>query len=218
MPEVHIDEQSLDVVDEVKLLGLVITSDLKWTKNTESICKKGYSRLWMLRRLKALGADKDDLKEVYEKQVRSILEFGIPVFTAGLTVDDSNNIERVQRTAAYIILDEDYTSYGDALAVLDLEPLWERRIGICTNFAQKAIKSEKFSNWFNVNEVKETKNDRKCKEIVTEPILKPVTSRTKRRYPGWFFVIGDLVAPLNLLKTLSSNFPGYVLFNSLIGV
>ena len=69
----------------------------------------------MLRRLKALGADKDDLKEVYEKQVRSILEFGIPVFTAGLTVDDSNNIERVQRTAAYIILDEDYTSYGDAL-------------------------------------------------------------------------------------------------------
>ena len=180
MPDVHIDEQSLDVVDEVKLLGLVITSDLKWTKNTESICNKGYSRLWMLRRLKALGADKDDLKEVYEKQVRSILEFGTPVFTAGLTVDDSNNIERVQRTAAYIILDEDYSSYGDALAGLDLEPLWERRIGICTNFAQKAIKSEKFSNWFTVNEVKETKNDRKCKEIVIEPTLKQITSRTKR--------------------------------------
>ena len=45
MPDVHIDDQSLDVVDEVKLLGLVITSDLKWTKNTENICNKGYSRL-----------------------------------------------------------------------------------------------------------------------------------------------------------------------------
>ena len=117
---------------------------------------------------------------MYEKQVRSILEFGTPVFTAGLTVDDSNNIERVQRTAALIMLDEDYTSYGDALTVLDLKPLWERRLDICTNFAQKAIKSEKFSNWFTVNVVKETKNDRKCKEIVIEPTLKPVTSRTKR--------------------------------------
>ena len=43
------------------------------------------------------------------------------------------------------MLDEDYTSYGDALAVLELEPLWERRIGICTNFAKKAIKSEKLN-------------------------------------------------------------------------
>ena len=44
MPDVHIDDQSLDVVDEVKLLGLVITIDLKWTTNTESICNKGYRR------------------------------------------------------------------------------------------------------------------------------------------------------------------------------
>ena len=74
------------------------------------------------------------------------------------------------------MLDED----GDALAVLDLEPLWERRKDICTNFAKRAIKCERFSNWFTVNELKETKNDRKCKEIVIEPTLKPVTCRTKR--------------------------------------
>ena len=39
-----------------KLLGGIFISDLKWYENTQLICKKGYERLWMLRRLKKLGA------------------------------------------------------------------------------------------------------------------------------------------------------------------
>ena len=66
----------------------------KWTQNTESICKKAYNHL--LQRLNALGADVFDLKDVYEKQVRSVLEFGPPVFSAGLTVDDSSTIRQQQ--------------------------------------------------------------------------------------------------------------------------
>ena len=87
-PEMNLDGVELQVVDELRLLGLVVTSDLKWKQNTESICKRAYGRMWMLRRLKILGADKDDLKEVYVKQIRSIVEFGTAVFTAGLTVEE----------------------------------------------------------------------------------------------------------------------------------
>ena len=45
----------LDVLKVVKLLGIIVSSDLKGSNNSVFICKKGYARLWMLRRLKKLG-------------------------------------------------------------------------------------------------------------------------------------------------------------------
>ena len=42
----------LDIEDEFKLLGVKITSNLRWDANTQYICAKAYSRLWMLRNLK----------------------------------------------------------------------------------------------------------------------------------------------------------------------
>ena len=80
-PEMNLDGVEMQVVDELRMLGLVVTSHLKWKQKTESICKRAYShysRMWMLRRLKILGADNDDLKEVFEKQIRRIVKFGTP--------------------------------------------------------------------------------------------------------------------------------------------
>ena len=180
MPGITLDGNSLEVVEEMPLLGLVLTSDLKWSRNTENMCKKAYNKKWLLRRLKAQGADTCDLKDIFEKQIRSVLEFGTPVYTAGLTNEDKNNIERVQRTAAHVILGVNYTDYKSALDYLSLDTLEKRRIGICTNFAKKAVKHPKFSSWF----VKSSQNsgikERQCKPVVEEPYLKPVKHRTKR--------------------------------------
>ena len=71
-------DDNLEVVESFKLLGVKLRSDLRWVENTDYICKRGYSRLWMLRRLKALGATQTELVDVYEKQVRSILELAVP--------------------------------------------------------------------------------------------------------------------------------------------
>ena len=38
--------------DKFKLLGVKITSNLRWDANTQYICAKAYSRLWMPRILK----------------------------------------------------------------------------------------------------------------------------------------------------------------------
>ena len=57
----------------------------------------------MLRRLKPLGASEEDLLDVYEKQIRSVLEFASPVWTSGLTNDEKNQIERVQKAAFSIL-------------------------------------------------------------------------------------------------------------------
>ena len=66
--------ENLEVVEQFKLLGLIFRSDNKWYDNTQYICQKGYTRLWMLRRLKGLGASVEELMDVYYKQVRSVLE------------------------------------------------------------------------------------------------------------------------------------------------
>jgi hypothetical protein len=51
----------------------------------------------MLRRLKGLGASTNELLDVYQKQVRSVLVMAVPVWQPALTKQESRQIERVQR-------------------------------------------------------------------------------------------------------------------------
>ena len=60
-PSYTIEGNEIETVEETKLLGLVLTSDLKFDKNTEYIVKKAYKRIWILRRLKNLGATIEQL-------------------------------------------------------------------------------------------------------------------------------------------------------------
>ena len=92
---------------------------MRWYDNTEYICKKGYERLWMQRRLKGLGASEVEMMDVYMKQVRSVLELAVPVWQPALTKEEARQIERVQRCALYIILVESHISYYNALNKLE---------------------------------------------------------------------------------------------------
>ena len=89
MPKLHLGNPlHLEVVEKFKLLGVHIRSDLKWFENTDQICSKGYQRIWMLRRLKGLGASRHELLDVYQKQVRSVLEMAVPVWEPGLSKEE----------------------------------------------------------------------------------------------------------------------------------
>ena len=73
----------------------------------------------------------EELLDVYQKQVRSVLEMAVPVWEPGLTKEESRQIERVQKTACFIIMGDDHTSYLDSLEVLGCQTLKERRGEIC---------------------------------------------------------------------------------------
>ena len=78
-PIIEINHTQLEIVENVKLLGVIISSDMKWQLNTELITKKGFSRLWIIRRLKRFGVPTIELVEAYMMKVRSILEMAVPV-------------------------------------------------------------------------------------------------------------------------------------------
>ena len=111
----------------MRLLGITIRSDLKWTSNTHDIVKRASSKLWILRRLRNLGANKCELVDIYNKQCRGILEFGAPAWHSGITNQERVDIERVQKVALHIILGQKYENYKNALELTNLETLEERR-------------------------------------------------------------------------------------------
>ena len=151
MPNFEIDGNKIEVVEEMQILGLILWSDMKWSSNTENMIEKAYKRVWILRRLKALGADKFKLLDVYIKQVRSVLELAVPAWHSGLTVGEKVDIERVQKSALQIILGMNYSTYKLALKHFNLDTLEERRVVLCEKFSKKAIKHPKHTNWFKPN-------------------------------------------------------------------
>ena len=113
---------------------------------------KAYKRLWILRRLKTLGASREDLLDVFVKQVRSVMELAVPAWHSGLTIEEASDIKRVQRAALHIILGEEYNTYKEALKLVNLGSLESRRVNLCKKFSSKAAKNQKHSNWFILNQ------------------------------------------------------------------
>ena len=116
----------LEEIQQTKLLGVMISSDLKWSGNTEYICKKAYKRIWILRRLRTLGVSPSFILDVYIKEIRSVLELAVPAWHSGLTRKQSVLIERVQKVR--IILGDFSIGYRAALSTLGLESLETRRV------------------------------------------------------------------------------------------
>ncbi|CAB4041551.1 Hypothetical predicted protein, partial [Paramuricea clavata] len=61
-PALSIDNQHLEVVHTVKLLGVYLSADLKWTTHIDHICSKASKRLFAIRILKRNGVEVWDLR------------------------------------------------------------------------------------------------------------------------------------------------------------
>ena len=93
----------------------------------------------------------DDLKIISVSFIRSLLEQSCTVWHSGLTQENTNDLERVQKCALKIILKDSFRNYENALNLLDLESLEERRDFLCLSFAKKCLKNKKMKSPFNLN-------------------------------------------------------------------
>ena len=133
---------------------------------------KAYGRLWSIKRLASHGATLDDLIDIYIKQVRSVLEFGVPVWNSSITNGEVKDLERVQKSFFRIALGSEYSNYEDALAQTGMETLEKRRTKLCLGFGQKAAKHPKHSHWFEKIDFDKGPNTRSVKQKFKEPICR----------------------------------------------
>ena len=95
----ELEGEVIETVKDTKLLGTIISNDLTWNKNTETIVKKANMRMEILRKISSFGASLDELKNIYILYVRSLLEQSCTVWNSGLTVENTQDLERIQKTA-----------------------------------------------------------------------------------------------------------------------
>ena len=105
---------NLEVVDRTRLLGVIISSDIRWQANTLSMCSGAMAKMWLLRRMKLVKLEPELILDYYIKEVRPVVEQAVPIWNSGLTKSEVRDIEKIQKLAMKIIFGHQYISYQSA--------------------------------------------------------------------------------------------------------
>ena len=145
------DREPLEVIYQTKLVGVIVDTSLSWGPHVEYTVSNAGSKLWLLVRFKSMGATQDQLLTLYQMKIRCIAEFAAPACHGALTLQQSNDLEMIQKKAFAIILGAEYRSYNFALKILCQEKLNDRRLKLCHSFAAKCTSNPKHADMFTLN-------------------------------------------------------------------
>ena len=133
----NLDEKAIEKKKTVKICGLWLSEDLSWNKNCQELCKRAFSRLPMISKLKYLGTKTEDLIDIFCLFVRSVLEYC--------------SVVSVQTAALFTILGDNFVSSSAAREMTGLALLSERRERRVEAFTRKSLKHPKHSLLFPCN-------------------------------------------------------------------
>ena len=159
-------DETLEIVNKTKLLGVIMTDDLKWDENVIYLVKKAWQKMEILRKAASFGASKDEKREIYILYVRSTLEQSCVIWGSRLTTENKIDLERVQKAAVRIILNKSYESYNEALIKANLETLDKRREKLYLNFAKKSTQNDKTDKFFPIKKNKHKMTKRKNEKFI----------------------------------------------------
>ena len=80
MRPISVGNQEVERVGSYKLLGIIISDDLKWNVHAEYVIAKAAKRLYALRLLKRAGVMPEDMLKVYTYNIRSVLAYAAQVW------------------------------------------------------------------------------------------------------------------------------------------
>ena len=175
LPPLSIDGSLLNVVKSVNLLGAKLSDDLKWALNTKNILTKCSAKLYMLSRLKAFKVSRQDLVKIWTTFIRPITEYVAPLWHSSLTITEKVKIERLQKRALRIIMGANYPGYDDALKLLNLPSLKNRREDLTMKFAKDILKSKKHRKLL----PEKRNNDRTMRCNVGDQLIDPKWERLR---------------------------------------
>ena len=120
-----INEKAIEMVSNVKLLGLNISNDLKWNCHVAEISRKVSTRLYFLKQLKRAGVATKELVTFYTTCIRPIMEYACPVYHNSLPNYLSEELESLQKRAMRIVYP--FIDYYEALELAKLDTASKRR-------------------------------------------------------------------------------------------
>ena len=167
VPELTLDgHNNLEIVDEVKIVGFILRNDMKTCSNTTYITTKAYKRMWLIRRLKAMGASTTQLLDCLQKQILSVLWLGAPAWYCMLTQYEKNDLDRVLKVGLRIIYGDSYGGFENALLLSMIKRPTVMLSKITEKFALKSMKHEKFRHWFQEQDTQTVNTRRKKNKYV----------------------------------------------------
>ena len=122
----NMSNQQLPKTDQQQDLGIIITKDLKWQKQTEKSCKTA-NRVLGFNARNFKYKNKDLILPLYKSPVRPHLEHAVQFWSPHLR-RDIDKMEKIQRIAKKIIPEIRNHSYHQRIQDLDLISLVQRRL------------------------------------------------------------------------------------------
>ena len=165
----QIEDEIIEIITETKLLGVIVTDDLKWDKNTLYLTRRANARMRLLHKLAEFSVPVEELVLIYTLFIRSILEQSCQVWHSSLSRENEQDLERVQKSALKIILKEEYQDYENALKITGLELLSARRSDLCLRFAQGCLEKEELKSMFPLNPNQSNMTTRKREKFLVTP-------------------------------------------------
>ena len=87
---------TLPIINKTKLLGTIITDDLKWNANTDELVKKGNQRMLLLRKSAEFTKSVLDLKTIYLSYVRNLVEQSSVLWGSTLTEENKQDNKKTR--------------------------------------------------------------------------------------------------------------------------
>ena len=125
IPTVHVNGTSIERVNSTKLLGVYFNNRLDWKDHVTYIVTKASKRIFCLSQLVRAGISTKQLVNIYCSLIRSVLEYCCQVWHPGLSVQETRDIENIQKRCLKIIFPN--TDYATCLQLSGLQRLSERR-------------------------------------------------------------------------------------------
>ena len=153
MPQLQLEDGTyLEVIYQLKLVGLVINSELSWSAHVDYTVKRVNKIQCQLTRFKQIGATQDKLVQFYTLKIRSILIFGSVCFHSSLSVQLSQLLELQQKRSLAIILGSQYRNYTHARNLVNLPRLDSLSKEASLKWAIKAQNDPKHSHLLPLSE------------------------------------------------------------------
>ena len=150
-----LNNTNIEIVERMKILGTIINDKLTWSDNCDEIISKVNKRMLLLKRMLHFGASIEEMVHLWILYCRSALEQSAVLWSNSLTQENKDDLECTQKCFAKLVLKDKYKDneygYENALLILNLQTLEQRRNELSLNFAKNCIKNDVSSDLFPIN-------------------------------------------------------------------